>query len=176
MFKKQLITLLALGAAFYAHAEFGPTEFDQGQKTIGAQTGFTEFNNTLFIGAEGTYNLMSNIRLAGNFVIGLPNLSIIPFAVNLDSHYSFGFSNVPKLRLYPVGGLNITWGVVDNNPEFEGIYKHSNYFSLGLNLGVGAEWSLNDNLSAFAEGKDCIHLVGNSYSYSQFSTGIRYKF
>lgn len=176
MLKKLVIAVIALGSAFCARADFGPVEFTPGQITAGARLGFTGWQNTLALGVEGGYAVTPNIRINGNFELGIPNNGTTPMMFNVDSNYGLGFDNVPRLLLYPVGGLALNWGIRGSGVD-AGDSKNPGQddFGMGLNLGVGAEWELSSNMSVFAENKECMHLVGNGYSYYQLTGGIRIK-
>lgn len=165
MLKKLLVAAAVMLAAFSAKAEFGVGEYTPGQITVGARTGFT--SGSFMLGLDGTYAINKTFRLAGDAEWTPASGSD---AVNLDVNLEMPlvFSEVEKLTLYPIGGIDVRFVHVKAAGDSP---SHSDTY-LGLNIGAGAEWAFKPNFCVFAEDKG----VFGSSVFTQFAVGARLKF
>ncbi|MDR2885895.1 MAG: porin family protein, partial [Rikenellaceae bacterium] len=80
------------------------------------------------------------------------------------------FNLAPKFNLYPLAGFWL--GRYSINETIYGIKVKGSDTNFGLNLGVGAEYELTQNLLGFAEFKGVL----SDGSRAQFALGVAYKF
>lgn len=172
MFKKTLIAAVALSSALCANAKFGIKDQEPGTLTLGATTGISGYNNSLFIGAEASCFVSPFIRITADADYAFQNHGVAAFMLNVNSHMPLGFDNVPALTLYPIGGLSAWTSLVDVNANRGDSADNENTFHIGLNLGVGAEYEFVPGVSAFAEYKEVIY----SNTFDQTNIGLRLRF
>ena len=93
--------------------------------------------------------------------------TVSQFNINTDVHYLFSVNNSSFLP-YALGGLNFS--VVRTSMETGQLNSDSSDTFIGLNLGAGGTYQLNDQLDLFSELKYII----NDFDQLVFSVGILY--
>ena len=89
------------------------------------------------------------------------------FTVDADFHYNFELDQT--WTIYPMAGLLWFHNGVDGIGEAKG----EDYNKLGVNIGVGARYDINDRWAAIAEAK---YQWVDGWDDTFFSLGVNYKF
>ena len=87
--------------------------------------------------------------------------------VNINAHYLVGLWN-EQLYIYPLAGLNYTMVDYKGDLNEKGEENH-----IGLNLGAGIEYELNEHVGVNFEYR---HTIIRKVDQGVFGLGINYKF
>lgn len=156
----------------------------KGEKAVGINLGYgTEISN-LGIGAKFQYGITDAIRTEASFDYFLKKDFLSMWDINVNAHYLFPIAE--KFKVYPLvgltytnwklGGFDISYGFDDEAmSEYEGEESigDSNTGKFGVNLGAGAEYSINSNLSINFEVK---YQLISDFNQAVFGLGVAYKF
>jgi len=155
------------------------------QIKIGAKLGYGSEIESLGLGAKGTYDINDQFRGSAELMYFFGNTTetsvpatlfsqaldskttVSQFNINTDVHYLFSVNNSAFLP-YALGGLNFS--VVRTSMETGQLNSDSSDTFIGLNLGAGGTYQLNDQLDLFSELKYII----NDFDQLVFSVGILY--
>lgn len=108
----------------------------QGQKTVGVHGNYMlDSPNNFGIGANIGYEVIDNLRGVAEFNYFLKKDHVSYWNVEVNANYLFRLASA--FTLYPLAGIDLLGCKV-------GDYSDS---KLGLNLGVGAEYQLSNNLA-----------------------------
>jgi hypothetical protein len=133
----------------------------------------------------GTYDIIDNIRIAPNFTFFLPSKDEFiswsqktsMWELNIDVHYLLPVK-ADKIYIYPLAGFNTAFltytGTAKDsnligNPTFE--YKNTNT-DFGLNIGVGGDYHITDQLGALLELR---YAISNFHQFV-IKAGVAYRF
>lgn len=83
-----------------------------------------------------------------------------PFTIDADFHYNFDLAD--SFTLYPMAGA-VLFHVTD-------------FTKIGLNLGAGARYQVNEKIGVFAEAKYQFLFDANGADDTFFSLGVNYSF
>lgn len=158
--KKVLLTLVLCAFAMVGFAQKG--EMTAGaQFTVGAGQGICNPG----LGAKFSYSVTDPWRLAASFDYGFQTEGIATWDINVDAHYQFFFGK--GFRVYPLAGFTLLGYHV---PEI----KKSNSTCVGMNIGGGAQYDINDSWAVFTEVKgQLVHKHGSRFVWG---IGGSYKF
>ena len=132
----------------------------KGEMGVGGQLLYGD-DSDIGIGARFQYNILDQLRFAPSMNLFFPdNSDVTWFELNADIHYLFPV--VDKLKLYPLGGLNLTRVSYKDNSDTE----------LGLNIGGGAQYGVFSNLDLIGELK---YVTGDA-DQLVISAGVVFKF
>lgn len=147
------------------------------QISVGGGLAFGTEAKTIGFNLKCQYSITESIDLVGGLTFFLPKTETqnIPFAgtiktkstllsFDIDGHYHFAIND--QIKVYPLSGLNITNVSVSVNNTKTGDTK------VGLNVGAGGTYKINESLNAFAETK---YIIGN-YDQLVITLGILYQF
>lgn len=151
------------------------------------------------IGAKFQYNVTTPIRLEAAFDYGFKNKGVDVMTIGINGHYIFNVGS--KFNVYPLiglgyahlgGGLSVDydddamsdlgnligqWGGSSFEDEFESDLAQSQGKSSAdkffFNVGVGAEYALNDKLAVGAEIK---YQYIKDFNRLPINIGVTYKF
>ena len=166
MKKITLLAIISIALTFNSFAQIsagGGLSYGTEQKTMG-------FN------LRGQYSITESIDVVGGLTFYLPNKEkqtilfatfeskTTMWAFDVDGHYNFDI--IDKLKVYTLAGLNIAGVSVEVNGT-----KASDT-EVGLNIGAGATYEINDQLAGFFETK---YTIGN-FDQAVISLGVLYKF
>lgn len=144
-----------------------------------AQKGYTavgvhvDASAAMGIGAKFQYGITDAIRLepAVNYYFG--NVGNI---VDINANVNYLFPVFEKAKVYPLAGIgfgiNKEFILDETNYEDSGSFETSG--GLVINLGGGAEYTLNDKFSLGADLK--YQIVTGGFSHITFAAGVIYKF
>ncbi len=147
-----LILLIAINFAVNAQIKAGATFL------YGSEIG------SLGIGAKGIYTINEKISASAeinhffgkseeNAVVKISNSLT---SLDLDAHYHFTISQVPKFDIYGIGGLNFSFIKVESElktSNFQGFFggNSTNDSKIGLNIGAGFLYPLINHLEVVTE-------------------------
>jgi opacity protein-like surface antigen len=164
------LTLLAIVTIAFTFNSFA-------QISAGGGISYGTEIETIGFNLRGQYSITESIDVVGGFTFFIPNKTSqsIPFfgtietkstlwTFDIDGHYNFSIND--KFGFYPLGGLNISGASVDIDGT-----KASDT-EVGLNIGAGATYNINDKLAAFTEIK---YTIGNM-DQAVIGIGVLYAF
>lgn len=154
--KKFLMTLVLCAIALTGYAQKGEMAGSV-QFSVGA--GQNICNPSL--GVKYSYSITDPWRVAASFDYGFKNKGVSTWDLNFDAHYQFFFGK--GFRAYPLAGFTIL-----------GYHSIGNTTCVGMNLGGGAQYDINDNWAVYTEVKG--QLVHNHGSRFVWGIGGSYKF
>lgn len=143
------------------------------------------------IGAKFQYNVTNPIRLEAAFDYGFKNKGVDVMTIGVNAHYIFNVAN--KISVYPLVGLGYAhckataigipdldendWGGIANwetDIDDYGTKEESGSANkFFFNVGVGAEYAINDKISIGAEIK---YQYIENFNRLPISLGVAYKF
>ncbi len=159
--KKVLLTMILCVFALGTYAQKGEMAASA-QFMLGAGQGITNPG----LGAKFSYSITDPWRLAASFDYGFKNKGMSSWDINVDAHYQFFFGK--GMRAYPMAGFT----VLGYTAKYFG-YK-ANTTCVGVNLGGGFQYDINDNWAVYTELKG--QLVHNHGSRFAWGVGGSYKF
>ncbi len=167
--KKLLLTLFACASFIYSSAQD-----QQGLFSVAANINYGTEIESLGFGLRGQYGFDEHTRgvLEYKYFIDRHNLSVWEW--NADLHYVFGSSD--ELLFYPIGGLKFSrWTYDSSRGSINGNDDKLKFSDnrIGLNLGVGAQFSIGEK--TFVQPEIKYELVKN-YSQFVFGVGFGYQF
>lgn len=169
-----VVMLCTLGTAAYAQ---------KGEMTVGAQfslgagQGFVNPG----LGAKFSYSITDPWRLGASFDYGFKNKSTSVWDINIDAHYQFFFGK--GFRVYPLLGFTImgyhSSFVIPASSDWRDAGQipgsfTSNTTCLGINVGGGFQYDINDQWGVFSEIKG--QCVSNHGSRFVWTVGGCFKF
>ena len=143
------------------------------------------------IGAKFQYNVTNPIRLEAAFDYGFKNKGVDVMTIGVNAHYIFNVAN--KFNIYPLVGVGYAhckatasgipdldenyWGDISNwktDIDDYGTKEESGSANkFFFNVGVGAEYAINDKISIGAEIK---YQYIKNFNRLPISLGVAYKF
>ena len=163
----------------------------QGEKAVGANINYGSEISNLGIGVKFQYGLTDVIRFEPSFTYYLKKDGCNFFNLDANVHYLYNIDD--KVTLYPLAGIGFA-KIKFSAEGYSGSYgdtgiggsgDYGDYGDYGepageisfnefaLNLGVGAEYKLQDNLSVGAELK---YQIINNFNQLVLGVGFTYKF
>jgi len=159
--KKSILLLLAVVLSCNVFAQF-----DASKLRVGGGLVFASEVNNIGLTFNGVYTITEEIE--GAFAIShiFENDYVSSTIFDFDGHYIFHQQD-SKLNFYGIAGLAVTsW---KSDIPYLGDYSNS---ELGLNIGVGANYKLSDNLNLAPEARFTIE----DNSYFRIGASIQYMF
>ncbi|MBR6248754.1 MAG: porin family protein [Muribaculaceae bacterium] len=160
---KKLLTLVC-AALLTCGAMWAQTE--QGVAAVGGKILYGSGIENMGLGAHFQYNVWDQIRgeVSTNFFFKKHHSNWMD--VNVNGHYLIPVYQ-DKVILYPLAGLNYTMV----NYKIEGHNDEENH--VGLNVGGGAEYLIDDHFSAAFEYR---HTIIRKVDQGVLSLGLSYRF
>lgn len=118
------------------------------------------------IGAGVTMPLLESVDFAPTFNYYFADGATM-FTVDADFHYNFDLDET--WTIYPMAGLLWFHASTDDILDEKG----EDYNKLGINIGVGARYNINERWAAIAEAK---YQWVDGWDDTFFSIGVNYKF
>ncbi len=145
----------------------------QAQVKLGGKIAYGSEIESIGLGAKGVYELNDQWDLSGELVyffgddetIGGVEVETSLFTVNADAHYNFDISS-DQFGVYALAGLNISF--VEASTNFLGVETEVSDSEVGLNIGGGATYELQDNISLFSE----LKFIAGDFDQVVFSVGV----
>ena len=156
---KKILTLVCLMMLGLGAAQ---AQVHQGETAVGANLVYGSEIESLGLGARFQYGVLDQLRAEVGFNGFFEHNHVSWWDVNLNAHYLIGLWN-EQLYVYPLAGLNYTMakaGDVESN-------------HIGLNLGAGVEYELNEHWGVNVEYR---HTIVRKVDQGVIGLGINYKF
>ena len=119
------------------------------------------------IGARFQYGVLDQLRAEVGFNYFFEHNHISCWDVNINAHYLVGLSN-NQLYIYPLAGINYTMVDYKGDLNEKGEENH-----VGLNLGAGLEYELNEHWGVNLEYR---HTIVRKVDQGVIGFGLNYKF
>ena len=155
-----LVCLMMLGMGF------AQAQVHQGETAVGANLVYGSEIENLGIGARFQYGILDQLRAEVGLNYFFEKNHVSWCDVNVNAHYLVGLWN-DQLYIYPLAGLNYTMTKV----KIDGVSDEENH--VGLNLGAGIEYELNEHFGVNFEYR---HTIVRKVDQGVFGLGINYKF
>ncbi len=135
------------------------------QFSLGAQLSYGSETERVGFGVKALYGLTDHLRLEGSFNHFFKSDYVTLWDANVNLHYQLPLSS--SFQVYPLAGLTYmrASATIANNTVSDG--------KLGVNLGVGGQYELNDSWALTGELK--YQIISNSNQLVP-SVGLIYKF
>ena len=161
IFGKLAIIAIAVTMSVAANAQ------QQGDMALGGNLvyGSGDSYSNVGIGAKFQYNITDPIRLEGSFTYFFEKDYLSMWDLSANGHYLFPVAD--QVTVYPLAGLSILGYKTDT---ILGNYSDS---ELGLNLGGGIDYRLNDSVILNAELK---YKTGDNWDRLLLSVGVAFNF
>ncbi len=135
-----IMAVLALSAVFNAHAEAG-------DMSIAPQVSFATKNSLFGLGAQVQFDIDEHFRLSPDFFFFIKNKGKTAYSADVNLHYL-----IPKgaFAFYPIAGIayhRYKFAMVDE----EGNKYDEKHDRIGGNIGVGAQYEIDELVQVFAE-------------------------
>lgn len=153
MKKYLFVSIMALACVASVNAQ-------KGDFSIGGQLNYASNEALIGLGANIQYELFNDFRISPEFIYYFENDGLSAFNCNLNFHYLIHPGG--NFILYPMAGFSFA--------RFSG-WGHDNRF--GANVGIGAEYRLNDHFRFYTEER---FQILKDWNQSVTSLGVRYKF
>ena len=158
--------ILTLVCALMLGMGIGQAQVHQGETAAGINLVYGSEIESLGIGARFQYGILDQLRAEIGFNGFFAHNHTSCFDVNLNAHYLVGLWN-DQLFIYPLAGVNYTMMKFKEN----GISDEENH--VGLNLGAGIEYELNEHFGVNFEYR---HTIVRKVDQGVFGLGLNYKF
>ena len=153
------LTVLAIVTALGASAE-------KGDVAVGAQFAYASKNSMAGLGLQLQVEPVSRFRIAPEFMYYFKNDGVSALNANVNLHYVIPTST--SFAIYPLLGFTYA-----NYKYDAGILGDTNVDRCGANVGVGAEYRIQDRLSFFSEER--FQIIEN-FNQSVTVLGLKYTF
>ena len=177
-----LVCVLMLGMGF------AQAQVHQGETAVGVNLLYGSEIESMGVGARFQYGVLDKLRGEVGFNYFFEKDHVTWWDVNLNAHYLFSFWN-DKLVVYPVAGLIYSMKTKRNEEKRETkeetvdgqviqkeiitpAYKDEENH-VGLNLGAGIEYEINEHFGVNFEYR---HSIMRKNDQGVFAAGINYKF
>lgn len=168
--KKYVLTLCVALVSVCAFAQ-------KGQKAVGLNLSYGSEISSFGIGAKGQYGFTDALRGEASFDYFFGESGSSMWDINANVHYLFPVAK--GIKIYPLAGLAYTnWKTSYTDIEEEGndwkeVETSSNEGKIGVNLGCGAQYDINDKWMASFEIK---YQIISNFNQMVLGLGVAYKF
>lgn len=142
------------------------------QNNVGVALAYGSEIENLGLGVNAEFVIMDNLTIAPSFIYFFPEknsyVTIDLWELNGNAHYYF--LNNEKIGVYGLGGINYTHASAKT--DFLGYSTKAKSGEVGLNLGGGFKYHLNEQWSPAAELK---YVIGD-YDQLVVMMGMKYNF
>jgi len=159
--------ILTLMCALMLGLGVAQAQVGKGETAVGANLVYGSEIESLGLGARFQYGILDNIRAEVGFNGFFEHDHRGWWEVNLNGHYLVGLWQ-QRLFVYPIGGINYT--MMSYKGELKDLGEENH---IGLNVGAGFEYELDDHLGAFVEYR---HTIVRKVDQGVFGVGLNYKF
>ena len=163
MKKYIFVAILALTSIFGARAESGDV-------ALAPQFVFATKHAMAGLGLQAQFDVLDNVRVAPEFIFFFKKDNITAYNGNLNVHYLIPKSST--VTVYPLAGFSYTRFKVDFIND-KGEADDERHDRIGLNIGAGALYKIQDQIQLFAEER--FQLV-KDFNQSVTALGVRFIF
>ena len=158
MKKSILFALVAIMAVLGARAE-------KGDLSIAGQFNYASKNSMAGFGAQLQYEAFTNVRIAPEFIYYLKNDGLTAYNFNVNVHYVIPTGST--FAIYPMAGFSYA------NFSYDELFGDNSFNRCGANIGIGAQYRIQDNLHFFTEER---FQILKNWNQSVTLLGIKYTF
>ena len=162
MKKYLFLALIAIAAVFNTFAE-------QGDASAAAQFVYASKSSMAGLGAQVQYEPIAHFRLAPEFIYFFESDKTSAINVNMNLHYIIPTSTT--FAIYPLAGFSYARYKISNSVDLFG-GDHS-FDRCGANIGMGAEYRVQERLYFFSEER---FQIMKDYNQSVTVLGVKYTF
>ena len=153
------LAVLAIATALGASAE-------KGNISLGAQFAYASKNSMAGLGLQLQVEPVNRLRIAPEFMYYFKNDGVSAINANVNLHYVIPTSS--SFAIYPLLGFTYA-----NYKYDAGIFGDGNVSRCGANVGVGAEYRIQDRLYFFSEER---FQIIEDFNQSVTVLGLKYTF
>ena len=153
------LAVLTIATALGASAE-------KGNISLGAQFAYASKNSMAGLGLQLQVEPVNRFRIAPEFMYYFKNDGVSAINANVNLHYVIPTSS--SFAIYPLLGFTYA-----NYKYDAGIFGDGNVSRCGANVGVGAEYRIQDRLYFFSE--ECFQII-EDFNQSVTVLGLKYSF
>jgi len=161
---KKIFTLVCLMMLGMGVAQ---AQVHQGNTAVGANLVYGSEIESLGIGARFQYGILDQLRAEVGFNYFFEHNHMSWWDVNINAHYLVGLKS-DRFYIYPLAGLNYTMVNYKGEKDPKGEENH-----VGLNLGAGLEYEINDHFGVNLEYR---HTIVRKVDQGVIGLGVNYKF
>ena len=158
-----MAAILALSTLFSAQAETGDV-------TIVPQVAFATKHAMVGLGAQAQFDVTDNIRVAPDFFYFIRNNNVSAYTCDINVNYLIPKGE--KFTIYPLAGFAYTRYKVEVKDD-EGDKYDEKHDRIGANIGIGAQYQINEPLQLFAEER---FQLMKDFNQSVTVVGVRFTF
>ena len=151
-----LVCLLMLGMGV------GNAQVHQGETAVGINLVYGSEIESMGLGARFQYGILDRLRGEVGFNYFFEHDHVDWWDVNINAHYLVPLKS-DQFYIYPLAGLNYTMTKLAGDEE-----NH-----IGLNLGAGAEYEINEHWGVNLEYR---HTIIRKVDQGVIGLGVNYKF
>ena len=159
--------ILTLVCAMMLGIGFANAQVHKGETAAGLNLVYGSEIESLGLGARFQYGILDQLRAEVGFNYFFEKNHMSWWEVNINAHYLLGLWN-EQLYIYPLAGMNYTMVDFKGELDDKGEQNH-----VGLNLGAGIEYEINDHFGVNFEYR---HTIIRKVDQGVFGLGINYKF
>ena len=159
--------ILTLVCAMMLGIGFANAQVHKGETAAGLNLVYGSEIENLGLGARFQYGILDQLRAEVGFNYFFEKNHMSWWEVNINAHYLLGLWN-EQLYIYPLAGMNYTMVDFKGELDDKGEQNH-----VGLNLGAGIEYEINDHFGVNFEYR---HTIIRKVDQGVFGLGINYKF
>lgn len=159
--------ILTLVCAMMLGIGFANAQVHKGETAAGLNLVYGSEIENMGIGARFQYGILDQLRAEVGFNYFFEKNHMSWWDVNINAHYLLGLWN-EQLYIYPLAGMNYTMVDFKGELDDKGEQNH-----VGLNLGAGIEYEINDHFGVNFEYR---HTIIRKVDQGVFGLGINYKF
>ena len=156
MKKYIFLAIIAIASTLNLHA-------NQGDASAAAQFVYASKHSMAGLGAQFQYEFVQNFRVAPEFIYFFKDDGLSALNVNLNLHYIIPTSN--SFSIYPLVGFSYGHYMAD-----PGDYSEDH---CGANVGMGAEYIINERIKFFSEER---FQIMKDFNQSVTVMGLKYVF
>ena len=130
---------------------------ERGVSSIGAMVGYAIESEKAVVGIDYRYNILDRLRLTPSVLYGIKRNNADIWYLNADAHYLARVSE--NFTLYPIGGIGFSFWKYRMIPDIDlsdidlVLQNVDTYLRIGINMGIGGELRLTEDIIAGAEFK-----------------------
>ena len=152
------LAVLTIATALGASAE-------KGNISLGAQFAYASKNSMAGLGLQLQVEPVNRFRIAPEFMYYFKNDGVSAINANVNLHYVIPTSS--SFAIYPLLGFTYA------NYKYDGILEDANKGRCGANVGVGAEYRIQDRLYFYSEER---FQIIEDFNQSVTVLGLKYTF
>ncbi len=153
-----LFTIIAVSTVMGMRAE-------KGDVALGAQFAYASKNSMAGLGIQLQAEPFANVRVAPEFMYYFKNNGVSAYNFNVNLHYVIPTSS--NFAIYPLAGFTYA------NYKYDAGFTDGHVDRCGANVGLGAQYRINNNLHFYTEER---FQIIEDYNQSVTVLGLKYTF